>query len=613
MASVLHRFTCTSCRRTVEAVQMPNVRSILCPTCRSEIEVNPPKANPVSMGKYKIVSLLGQGGMGQVFLARSPEGAEVALKVMSDDLGDNEELLERFRREASILAGLKHDNIVGVLDHGDANGCLFYIMELIRGESLRARMVRGRLTATEIVHTMSDTLEALGYMHAQGIIHRDIKPENIMIDTAGHIKVTDFGLARASLEAGTPKPALTATNAFLGTENYMSPEQRLDPKRVTHKSDIYALGVVLYELLTGGVLPMGLFQPPSHYQAELDPFWDRLCFRMLDINPDLRPQNCAEILAELANYQLRVGPAAGKQRGAATPKAGVSPQAPAQPAGPPEPLRQGHAPAGDRGAGQAAAPTRRAAPTPAATPGSDAGLMSIEAFERELEKTIQTAHELSQAERWSDALPHWERAREMADGRPEIKNIIAWIDCCKQRMAGGAMATQIVDPNAMSILCPACHHSFAIDKTELNQLGFACRHCGAGLGYDHARHQVRLRDALVPGPNAPASEKPEAGGGRHADPLANASVVDPATEASRFNWTPVFLVAIVVASVDFVYPAALDGAVLWVFKQGIDQMFSGWSPSFVASLLRLTLQLFAVVGLGSLVVRAFLFLQPGRN
>jgi eukaryotic-like serine/threonine-protein kinase len=186
--------------------------------------------------------------MSRVFIAFDARlGRRVVAKVLPPEFAA-EVSIERFRREIQVAAQLRHPHIVPLLDAGEAAGCLFYTMPFIEGESLRQRLERqGALAPDLAVRIAAEAADALQYAHAAGVIHRDIKPENILVDS-GHAVVTDFGIARAIRHAG---PTLTQTGATIGTLAYMSPEQALGDQNIDARADVYALGCVLFEMLTG--------------------------------------------------------------------------------------------------------------------------------------------------------------------------------------------------------------------------------------------------------------------------------------------------------------------------------------------------------------------------
>ncbi|GAB4353328.1 MAG: hypothetical protein Kow0099_37550 [Candidatus Abyssubacteria bacterium] len=199
------------------------------------------------IGNYELLTEIGKGGMGVVYLARHIEtGERVAVKVLPPELTRSPKYVERFRREATAVARLDHPNIIKVFDVGEENGIHFFAMEYLGGQSLRSFLKqRGKLPPADAVKIILDIADALELAHSQGIVHRDVKPDNIMSDESGAFKIMDFGIAHT--EVGTQ---LTVTGTIMGTPEYMSPEQASGLK-VDRRSDIYSLGIVLYEMLTG--------------------------------------------------------------------------------------------------------------------------------------------------------------------------------------------------------------------------------------------------------------------------------------------------------------------------------------------------------------------------
>jgi eukaryotic-like serine/threonine-protein kinase len=197
--------------------------------------------------RYRLRKRIATGGMGAVWEAEDTVlRRRVAVKVLSDSLGGNPAFVERFRREAQAAAGLSHPHVAGVYDYGEHAETPFIVMELFDGENLAERMARSpRLPPEEAARIAAEAAEALDAAHAAGVIHRDVKPGNIMIDGKGTVRVLDFGIAAASWAA-----PLTATGTTLGTASYLSPEQAMGGKAAP-ASDVYALGCVLYEMLTG--------------------------------------------------------------------------------------------------------------------------------------------------------------------------------------------------------------------------------------------------------------------------------------------------------------------------------------------------------------------------
>jgi eukaryotic-like serine/threonine-protein kinase len=206
--------------------------------------------NPVrSIGRYQIQSLIGTGAMGEVFCAHDPViDRQVAIKFIRPELiggSGSEQLLERFRREARAAGRRFHPNIVAIWDYGEENGVPFLVMELVDGRSLDEIIkASGRLEPSRAVGFMTQVLSALGFAHDSGIIHRDVKPSNIMVVESGHIKVADFGIAHIDASE------FTIVGDLLGTPAYMAPEQ-LTGGSVDHRTDLFAVGVILFEMLTG--------------------------------------------------------------------------------------------------------------------------------------------------------------------------------------------------------------------------------------------------------------------------------------------------------------------------------------------------------------------------
>ena len=238
-------------------------------------------------------SLLGQGGMGAVYKAKQISlDRLVAVKILPPYAGSDPSFLERFQREARALAKLTHPNIVMVFEFGQVSEMFYFVMEYVDGVNLREAIDAGGLTTHESLKVIPQICEALQFAHDEGIVHRDIKPENIMLDSKGRIKIADFGLAKL-LERNAINFTLTSTNQVLGTVKYMAPEQIENPNAVDHRSDIYSLGVVFYELLTGE-LPLGRFDPPSATIQTNQPL-DPVVMRTLEKQPSNRFQQASEV------------------------------------------------------------------------------------------------------------------------------------------------------------------------------------------------------------------------------------------------------------------------------------------------------------------------------
>ncbi len=277
-------------------------------------------------GAYTVERELGGGGMSRVFLARDRVlDRRVVVKVLPADLAA-ELSAERFKREIAVSASLQHPHIVSVLSAGDVDGMPYFIMPFVDGESLRQRLVRrGPLPVGELVPILRDVARALAFAHERGIVHRDVKPDNVLL-AHGSAVLTDFGVAKALSDArSTTAPsatgALTRVGTSLGTPDYMAPEQAAGGDGVDHRADIYAFGVMAYELLAGSVpfagrsLPQLLAAqiaeapPPLAARRPTAPAaLVNLVMRCLEKDPDQRPQTAAEIVAALETPSVTSGP-----------------------------------------------------------------------------------------------------------------------------------------------------------------------------------------------------------------------------------------------------------------------------------------------------------------
>ncbi len=243
--------------------------------------------------QLEILELLGKGGMGAVYKARQP-GLDrlVAVKILPPEIGTNPAFAERFTREARALATLSHQNIVSVFDFGQADELYYFIMEYVDGANLRQVIETGAIKPEEALAIVPQICESLQFAHDKGIVHRDIKPENILIDKQGRVKIADFGLAKL-LGKAPAEFTLTGTHQVMGTLHYMAPEQMKGSHNVDHRADIYSLGVVLYEMLTGQ-LPLGRFEPPSK-KVQVDVRLDEVVLRALENEPNRRYQHASEV------------------------------------------------------------------------------------------------------------------------------------------------------------------------------------------------------------------------------------------------------------------------------------------------------------------------------
>ena len=249
--------------------------------------------------QLEILSLLGQGGMGAVYKARQLKlDRFVALKVLPQEWGRDPAFAERFAREAKALARLSHPHIVAVHDFGEAGGYFYLLMEYVDGANLRQFLQSGPLDPRLALEVVPQICDALQYAHEEGVVHRDIKPENILLDRRGRVRIADFGLAKL-VGPSRASFTLTGTHQVMGTLDYMAPEQRNHPQDVDHRADIYSLGVVFYEMLTGE-LPLGRFAPPSQ-TAGVDGRIDDVIHRALEREPAQRYQHVSEVRRELAS------------------------------------------------------------------------------------------------------------------------------------------------------------------------------------------------------------------------------------------------------------------------------------------------------------------------
>ena len=261
-------------------------------------------------GRYQVVRKLGAGGMANVYLAEDQElGRRVAIKILNDRHANDDQFVERFRREAKNAAALSHPNIVSIYDRGEAEGTYYIAMEFLDGRTLKELVVsRGPAPVTVSVEYARQILQALRFAHRHGIVHRDIKPHNVLVDAEGRVKVTDFGIARA----GTSQ--MTEAGSIVGTAQYLSPEQARGTD-VDQRSDVYSLGIVLYELLTGtvpfnGDTPVEIAmkhlsavpEPPSTRRPDVPRDLDLIVMRALAKDPADRYQSAEEMDADLERF-----------------------------------------------------------------------------------------------------------------------------------------------------------------------------------------------------------------------------------------------------------------------------------------------------------------------
>lgn len=316
----------------------------LCPKCLfSEVSAPTEAGKPLSskpsppsleelaaaFPQLEILEMIGQGGMGFVFKARQAKLERfVALKILPESLAGDPAFAERFTREGRVLARLNHQNIVTIHDFGQANGFFYLLMEFVDGVNLRQAMKVGRFTPEQALAVVPRICDALQFAHSEGILHRDIKPENILLDSKGRVKIADFGIAKI---IGTENAALGQTTAagpgeehnatgIIGTPRYMAPEQLENPRQVDQRADVYSLGVVFYEMLTGE-LPLGRFAPPSE-KSGADARLDEVVLRALEKEPNRRTPSAGEMKTQVetvAAAQAGADPRSGTGKNAAPP------------------------------------------------------------------------------------------------------------------------------------------------------------------------------------------------------------------------------------------------------------------------------------------------------
>lgn len=285
----------------------------LCPRCLAALsfatETIPPEAvslapkaplSPEELAPHfpqlEIIKCLGRGGMGVVYKARQKTlNRLVALKLLAPERSDDLKFAVRFEKEAQALAALNHPHIVTIHDFGQAGGYYYLLMEFVDGVNLRQAMQAGRFTPEQALAIVPPVCEALQYAHEHGIVHRDIKPENLLLDKTGRVKIADFGIAKM-IGATGEKGGESLSQPF-GTPAYAAPEQRDDTCQVDHRADIYSLGVILYELLTGE-LPKDKLEPPSK-RVQIDVRLDEIVLRALETKPELRFATAAEFRTQL--------------------------------------------------------------------------------------------------------------------------------------------------------------------------------------------------------------------------------------------------------------------------------------------------------------------------
>jgi eukaryotic-like serine/threonine-protein kinase len=282
--------------------------------------------NTLVDGRYRVLRRIGSGGMADVYCAEDVHlGRQVAIKMLHRRFAQDQEFVERFRREAKSAAGLNHPNVVGVFDRGEHEGTYYIAMEYLEGETLKDIVAAEAPLAQERVIDLGlQILQAAGFAHSHGVIHRDFKPHNVIVDPHGHAKVTDFGIARAGASE------MTETGSIMGTAQYLSPEQA-QGHAVTATSDIYSIGVMLYEMLTGrlpfegdsavAVALKHLSESPapvSQWRPDVHPALEAVVMAALAKDPAQRWQSAEDLAAglEAARTQIEAGPNGGQDTAA---------------------------------------------------------------------------------------------------------------------------------------------------------------------------------------------------------------------------------------------------------------------------------------------------------
>ena len=280
-----------------------------------------PDEGTIIDGRYRILKLVGSGGMADVYCAEDLQlGRQVALKLLYRRFAQDGEFVERFRREASSAAGLQHPNVVSVYDRGEEDGTQYIAMEYLDGRTLKQIVqAEGPLAPGRASFLVEQVLRAARFAHKRGIIHRDLKPHNVIVDADDRAKVTDFGIALAGVSD------MTQTGSIMGTAQYLSPEQA-QGQAVDARSDLYSVGIMLYELLTGEVpfngdsaVSIALKQvsavpvPPSHLNPAVSPALERAVLRALAKDPDDRPADAEAFIKELEAARSGLSAVAGPQ------------------------------------------------------------------------------------------------------------------------------------------------------------------------------------------------------------------------------------------------------------------------------------------------------------
>jgi|GEM_PF-4857409 len=310
-------YNCPKCGKEVKAPKDLSIRSARCscgnlvafsdavtmlPQASSQKPSSKQSSGEIIIPGYRIARKIGEGGMGSVYEAiQESLDRKVAVKILPGNLANDQQFVKRFEREAGALSQLRHPNIVGIIDKGTVDGTYFFIMEYVADKNgdnttLEDLMRQQKLAAHNILKITKEIANALAYAHSKGIIHRDIKPSNILIDELSSAKVVDFGIAQILGDEQNRKIHLTLTGEAIGTPQYMAPEQKTNASKVDARSDIYSLGVMVYQMLTGD-FPEGAWELPS--ELGYDSKWDSLIENSIKKLPERRFQVMTDFLSAL--------------------------------------------------------------------------------------------------------------------------------------------------------------------------------------------------------------------------------------------------------------------------------------------------------------------------